>query len=68
MVAQIGTLNRFENESMVHGVYYSQTMVGCYGDEMFGCSFVGDYDGMMLNRMNHLGYRLLWWLHMVVGG
>ena len=58
MVVRIGTLNQFENESMVPGVYYSQTMVGCCGDEMFGWSLVGGYDGM--NCMNHLGYRLLW--------
>ena len=36
MVARIGKFNRFENESMVPGVYYSQSMVECYVDEILG--------------------------------
>ena len=43
-------------------------MVGCCGDEMFGCSLVGGYGGIRLNLMNHLGYRHMWWLRMVGGG
>lgn len=65
MVSRIGTLNQFENELMFLGVYYSQTMVGCCGDEIFEWSLVGGYNGM--NCMNHLSYKQFWWLCMVVG-
>jgi hypothetical protein len=41
-------------------------MVGCYVDGMFGWSLVGGYDEV--THMNHLGYRRLGLMRMVVGG
>lgn len=43
VVGKTGLMNRFGNEAMTLVVFEIHVMVECFGDMMFGCTFVGCY-------------------------